>query len=589
MNADVLLVNLPPYESYYADGVPHLGMLYVLTSLKAHGYTASYLDCAHRITRRDEVLRAIEESQPRMVGFSIDTDNLLSAGRMSRAIKEELSPEIKIIFGGPASQGQAEEIMQNSAADVLVIGEGEYTAREVADCLLRGQGTLAQIPGICYRTEEGLVFTEARAPIDELDDILIPDHDFLPEGVRYAVNLISGRGCPFKCTFCFEGRMGNVYRHRSPENILTEIEYLVERYGRPFIAINDDTFTSDVAHTLEVCRLIKERFTPWEDLLLFCEVRADVVNKHPELVDALISAGVARVQIGVESADVSVLKAYKRLNVKPDVVESVISRFHAAGLPSLYCGFILGGPSETLASMQKTLDFAKRMVLEVAPGMFECNVSFLTPLPGTEIRSSPELYGVRLLDPDLVTSSNFNYCVAETQDLSREQINNFRRRFSMELDDAIIELIPKLPRHVLAAHARLSSDFDVATAYFNKFGRFPRMMEYFNLVGGAKGLPAASEFADDELLERFPTRLSHPISLEQDCVVIDSTPKHLKLNRIGSQIYGFCSGKLTGHEIAKQIASSQDSGGPGFDRIRADVVGFLRHLDGNYAVFHKDY
>jgi anaerobic magnesium-protoporphyrin IX monomethyl ester cyclase len=227
---DVLFVNLPPHESYYADGVPHLGMLYVLTSLREHGYAAGYLDCAQRGTRRDDVLRLIRESNPRMVGFSVDTDNLYNIAGFTRYVRESLGATVPIILGGPASQSQAEQMIALSAADVVVIGEGEYSACEVADALLRGKGRLEDVAGICYRGADGRPRrTGDRDPIEDLDALPFPDRGFLPDDRRYEVCLISGRGCPFRCTFCFEGRMGNTYRHRSAANLVAEIEQLVER------------------------------------------------------------------------------------------------------------------------------------------------------------------------------------------------------------------------------------------------------------------------------------------------------------------------------------------------------------------------
>ena len=588
MSTDILLVNLPPHESYYADKVPHLGMLYVMTSLSEHGYTVGYLDCAERGVRRDQIIGKIREAAPRMVGFSIDTDNLFSAGNMSRTLKREFGDDLKIIFGGPASQGQPDEIMRRSAADVLVIGEGEYTAREVADSLLRGAGPLGEVEGICYRDGDGLVYTKARQPIDDLDALPFPDYRFLANPLDYKPAIISGRGCPFKCTFCFEGRMGNRYRHRSPENIVAEIEKLVELYGPVYISINDDTFTSNPKHALQVCDLLKKRFRPRKDLLWFAEVRVDVVRRYPELVDAMVESGAGRIQIGVESGDEEILRAYKRLNVKPHVVEDVVGRFHRAGLPSIYCGFIAGGPGETPQTLETTLTFAKRLATEIAPGSFECFASFLTPLAGTEIREHPDRFDVRILDPDLLTSSNFNFPVTETATLSRADINNFRWRFIEEVDQAICSTIPKLPRGALVTHADINRRFGVTTAYFDRFDRFPRLRDYLKMVG-AGGLEAGDELSDDDLLARYPTRITAQTHMREETLSVLGGPTSLTLNGLGARVYALCSGKLSGAEIVEHLTRELEGTGVSQAAITKDVVEFLRDLDNNYAVMFKDF
>ena len=586
--AEILFLNLPPFESYFADAAPHLGMLYVMTSLRRRGYQVGYLDCSRRGTRKSQILDAVRSANPRMVCFSVDTDNIFNVGHMSRQMKAEFGDDLRIMLGGPASQGQPEDIMNAGVADVLVIGEGEFAAAEVADVLLRGQGDLSQVAGICYREGGELKFTAARDPIEDLDCVPIPDRDFLPSDHHYEASIITGRGCPFRCTFCFEGRMGNKYRHRSPENILQEIEALVKRYQRPFIVINDDTFTSDVDHTMKVLKMIRERFTPWKDLLMFCEVRVDIVNKHPELVEALVGAGVHRIQVGVESADLGVLKDYKRLNVKPAIVEKVIRWFYEAGITSVYCGFIAGGPNETLATLQTTMDFAEHMMRDVAPGTFECNASFLTPLAGTELHARPADYGLTLLDRDLKTSSNFNYPVVATKHLTVEQINNFRTNFVDRIKDLIQATIPDVPREKLRRHAVMKRDFGISTAYSEQMVVYPRLQYYWDMVGDHAYEPA-SALNDTELLDRFPTRVPAVTHMDSGRVTIRQGPHDLTLSPMGTKIYSLCSGKLKVQEIVTELQSQLNGTAPPPDQLRGDVMEFVRSLDEKFAVFLKDY
>jgi len=175
MPAEILFVNLPPHESYYARNMPHLGMLYVMTMLRHRGFEVGYLDCANGTVRRQQILDAIAENAPLLIGFSIDTDNLFSASHLSHELREKYGERLRIVFGGPASQGHPDEIMRLSAADVLVTGEGEYSTPEVADCLLRGKGNLFAVAGIAYREAGEIRFTDNRPPIAELDAIPFPE------------------------------------------------------------------------------------------------------------------------------------------------------------------------------------------------------------------------------------------------------------------------------------------------------------------------------------------------------------------------------------------------------------------------------
>ena len=476
-----------------------------------------------------------------------------------------MGPAVPIVLGGPASQSQAEQMITLSAADVVVIGEGEYSACEVADALLRGKGRLKDVAGLCYRGTDGQPRANPRPrPHRETSThFLFRTLDFCPMTGATKFALISGRGCPFRCTFCFEGRMGNTYRHRSAANIVAEIELLVERYKRPFVMINDDTFTADVAHTREFCRLMRERFTPWKDLLFFCEVRADILNRHPDLIDELVAAGVARIQVGVESASRTMLKDYKRLNVKPEVVESMVRRFYDAGIASIYCGFIAGGPRETRETMQETLDFARHLMTDVAPGTFECNMSFLTPLPGTDLYEHPDAYGLRLLDTDLKTSTNFNLCIAETETLSADDVTNLRQEFLARSTATWTKWCSTLPRSVIQRHMTLKKDFGISTRYADKIMRFQGWAEYWEIVGGTDGLEPADALSDDAILDRFPTRLGMQARMENGCARIPQGPRTLALNRTGTEVYKRASGKVRTREIVDDLERCLNGTAPG--------------------------
>ena len=195
-----------------------------------------------------------------------------------------------------------------------------------------------------------------------------------------------------------------------------------------------------------------------------------------------------------------------------------------------------------METMERTLAFAKHLLFDVAPGSFECSASFLTPLPGTDIRARPEAYGIKLLDPDLLTSSNFNFCTVETDELGQDAINNFQRRFLEEIGQGLFELMPTLPRNRIDAHARLLHRFNVVTAYGQRLGEYPRLKEYFDVVGDDK-LEPASQLNDDDLLHRFPTRISSAVQIDDGKMTVLRGPTELRLNEFGSRVFALCSGK----------------------------------------------
>ena len=124
------------------------------------------------------------------------------------------------------------------------MGEGEITIIELLEAL-KGTKSLHQLQGIAFRDNEQIIINERRPLIADIDSIPFPAYDLFPMNyyrllrVLYANNsdfiipILSGRGCTFKCNFCY--RMDEGFRPRSNESIIEEIYKLNKDYGITFI------------------------------------------------------------------------------------------------------------------------------------------------------------------------------------------------------------------------------------------------------------------------------------------------------------------------------------------------------------------
>jgi radical SAM superfamily enzyme YgiQ (UPF0313 family) len=176
------------------------------------------------------------------------------------------------------------------------------------------------------------------------------------------VTIITGRGCPYRCTYCQLPQVmhGHVYRRRSVSDIVREFRFLHDEmpYIRS-IMIEDDTFTVDRARVRELCaHLVEEGLTkiPWT-----CNARADV---DFETLQAMKRAGARMMCVGFESGDTSILNGVRK-GTKLSRVEEFANDARRAGLMVHGC-FMFGNAMETRETMARTLEFALRLPIDTA-------------------------------------------------------------------------------------------------------------------------------------------------------------------------------------------------------------------------------
>jgi len=377
--ARIYLVS-PPYQSVYKRinykdfGVlqPPLGLAYLASYLKSKGHEVMLFDASFSKDIFKDIKAHIDTFNPDFAGITATTPQISSAFTIAEYIKN-CAPGAQTILGGFHASALPEEILKCAHIDMVVCGEGEITLSEI----VAGKDK-NNIPGLCFRQLGKIKKTAARPLIEDLDILPFPLWEALPVHAYYyfpehAVGIISGRGCPYRCSFCASAVIhGYRYRVRTPGNFVAEIEFLYGQYGVKHLFFVDETFTINPQRTEEICSIIqKKRITvTWT-----CDTRVDHVTK--DILRVMKSAGCRSLRIGVESADEQVLKMTGK-NIALSAVEKVVSWAHELGIKTT-AYFILGLPYENPSSLAKTLVFAKKLNTDVA------QFSMLVPLPGTRV------------------------------------------------------------------------------------------------------------------------------------------------------------------------------------------------------------
>ncbi len=367
----VLLI-YPNVRSGYGEieNIP-LGYAYLTAALKKSGHRVRIAD-----TRIDNhsPLDEIRIFKPRLIGLTSMTYGFNIVNDLAKLIKQE-DAHLPIVVGGIHPTLCSKEILETGNFDFVVKGEGEITLPDLCRAL-EEKSSIDDVLGIAFRRDGKIIINEERQPIGNLDSLPFPDYSELNLS-RYwgTFAVMTSRGCPYSCIYCSTKKVfGSKFRARSAENVVSEIEMLINKYGAHKFQFSDDNFSFDAERAYRICELIVERGLniKWN---VSQGIRAD--NVTYELASKMKEAGCTIVGIGVESADDRIMKSLKRgTNLRR--VTRAIEESKKAGL-AVKAFFLIGCPGETFANTARNIDYFKKMNID-AP-----RCSILTPYPGTEL------------------------------------------------------------------------------------------------------------------------------------------------------------------------------------------------------------
>lgn len=375
----VLLVQ-PNYRVQRETGAwginPPLGLCYLAAALSQSRISAEILDANALDLTEKEVAKIVREKKPEMVGVSI----LTPAHEYSMRLVKLLPKSILKVAGGNQATALPDTMLKEGF-DVVVFGEGEKTFLEV----VKGK-RLDDILGIIYKKGNKIVYNKLRPAISDVDSIPYPARYLLPsDGVdlpyrsantRYFpwTGILTSRGCPYNCYFCFKRTFGYKFRARSVENVLNELIFLKRKYNIKEIDIFDDVFNYDLDRANEILDgIIANKL----DIKIRCSngIRADKVNKR--FLRKMKKAGAIYIAYGVESGDEKVLSLIPK-GEKVKQIERAVRLTREAGIESSGF-FIFGLLGDNKESMEKTLTLSKELPFDYV------SYTIATPYPGTRM------------------------------------------------------------------------------------------------------------------------------------------------------------------------------------------------------------
>lgn len=259
---------------------------------------------------------------------------------------------VKVIMGGMHPSALPEEAIQH--CDSVVIGEAEGAWPQLIKDFEKNK--LKKF----YKNKDFIDLSLVRTPRREL---------YKKERYLFTHLLQTTRGCPFNCNFCSVTKFfGRTFRTRPVECVIREIQDMRTK----FLGFSDDNIFGNRIYARKLFSALK-----YEGVIWLGQSSINIAD-DPKLLHLAARSGCKGLFIGLESAECESLDQMNKGFLKPDKFKDSIARLHDEGI-SVLGAFVLGSDNEDRSIFQKTLEFAKKIKIDLA------QFAILTPYPGTAI------------------------------------------------------------------------------------------------------------------------------------------------------------------------------------------------------------
>ena len=414
----ILLIQ-PPLQDFYQTSIrtQPIGLAYLAASLEREGHEVEILDCQTEKKKSipiplefsylkdfypfndrspfklytgyyhfgmgwDEIKRKIKNSKADLFGISSSfTPYHGEALKIAQIVKEWDRQKI-VVMGGAHVSGDPEGVLKNAFVDYVVMGEGEIRFPLLIEKIEKKDfKEIPEMDGIGYRRDGAIQINPLQNFIQGLDSLPHPARRYLDLD-RYWVRkkrstmIITSRGCPHGCAYCSAHLvMGNSFRVRTPEAILTEMVECQKKYGIQIFDIEDDNFTFDQARAKKLMSLVIKDFGE-NRLELSAMNGVSFASLDEELLTLMKRAGFKTVNLSFVSTS-PVIKEKMGRPKPTDEFDKILEKAEQAGLHVIAYA-ILGMPGQTIEEMVDTLIYLMGRRVLIGPSIYY-------PTPGTPL------------------------------------------------------------------------------------------------------------------------------------------------------------------------------------------------------------
>ncbi len=375
-----------------------LGLLYVSAYLNENNVENHVFDST--FYSQELQLKFIKEKQPKAVAIYTNLMTKINVIKLIKILKNEAEYGFpKVILGGPDTTYNCENYLK-TGADFLILGEGEETAFELYNAIIKN-ASYKDISGISFLENNVLQKTTPRIKMKSLRDLPFPNREAIPvkkyletwktHHGKSSMTISTQRGCPYTCKWCSTAVYGQSYRRRPADMVVAELKMLKETYNPDTIWFVDDVFT--VSH--KWLKEFRDTVVQQNAIIPFeCITRAERLNDY--VLKQLKEAGCYRIWIGAESGSQKIIDAMDR-RVDVNVVKEAIQNTNALGMET-GTFIMVGYPGEDETDIEETINYLKA----ANPTHFTITVAY--PIKGTSLYN--EIEGKITIQPNWETSTD---------------------------------------------------------------------------------------------------------------------------------------------------------------------------------------
>ena len=394
------------------------GVTYLSAVAKKEGHNVDI-----SVLKRDgkNTLDKIESFNPGIVAYSCMTGQQNKFFNFNKVVKE-CFPDTFTIMGGPHVTYYP-KCVQDKPIDAICIGEGELAFVELIEILENG-GDISRIKNIHTKDFQNPM----RELIHDLDQLPFPDRDLLFSNSELGdfpfKIFMTSRGCPFKCSYCFEPvfhemhkNIKKYFRKHSVDRVIEEVKYVQGRYPLEVVNFKDDLFVSVVNPWIEeFC----DRFPREIGLPFVCLLRPDTITD--ELVKLLKEGGCHAVVLSIDSANEQIRKEIVRKKFTNERIMKNLSKLNRCGI-NIFNNMIIGLPGATIQDELDGID------MNLKCGVKFASSTILVPYPKTPIADYCEEKGYFKMDVDrfddttLFDKSSLSCFTEKEKDIQKNILN----------------------------------------------------------------------------------------------------------------------------------------------------------------------
>jgi len=315
--------------------------------------------------------------EPTIVGFSLYCWNSKAAGEIAGILKRERH-SLVLIAGGPDAEFFADRDSSSGLPfDAVFFGPAETSVQtwmRNRNTAARGDNaSSAPLAGPALNSNLTLKATQfiKSEPVDlsKLSSPWLSGLLDVPKNHEVLWELT--RGCPYRCSYCYEGRGLATVQHVPEKRLESELAFFVNE-GVEKVFVLDPTFNLQKDRALSLLSLLKEK---GDNILWNFEVRAELLDAKQAQAFGDLNCSV---QIGLQSIQPKVMEAIGR-----DFDRKLfVKKIDLLNTNGVVFGFdlIYGLPGDSLRGFRESLDFA----LSLYPNHLD--IFPLAVLPGTRLR-----------------------------------------------------------------------------------------------------------------------------------------------------------------------------------------------------------